>query len=170
MTDLPSASNWHIVLVEAKIKEIGPMNELLKFKNVILGFNCSVKRMKEITETYSSLDVTCYLQSYGTRSSVWGIQWDTNLLEMDCESSLYKFLYIKNGYSWFGWVLWHINHCRLFNAKSSLYIYIKYIWFDLVGFYGISTIVGYLMPNPLYTYILNIYDLVWLGFMAYQPL
>ena len=28
----------------------------------------------------------------------------------------------------------------------------------------------YLMPNPLYTYILNISDLVWLGFMAYQPL
>ena len=28
----------------------------------------------------------------------------------------------------------------------------------LVGFYGISTIVGYLMPNPLYTYILNIWD------------
>ena len=23
----------------------------------------------------------------------------------------------------------------------------------MVGFYGISTIVGYLMPNPLYTYI-----------------
>ena len=40
----------------------------------------------------------------------------------------------------------------------------------LVGFYGISTIVGYLMPNPLYTYISNIYNLVWLGFMAYQPL
>ena len=48
--------------------------------------------------------------------------------------------------------------------------YIKYIGFDLVGFYGISTIVGYLMPNPLYTYILDIYDLIWLGFMAYQPL
>ena len=70
---------------------------------------------------------------------------------------------------WFGWVLWHINYCRLFNAKSPLYIYIKYIWFDLVGFYGISTTVGYLMPNHLYTYIFNIYDLVWLGFMAYQP-
>ena len=27
------------------------------------------------------------------------------------------------------------------------------VWFDLVGFYGISTFVGYLMPNPLYTYI-----------------
>ena len=41
---------------------------------------------------------------------------------------------------------------------------------SLVGFYGISTIVGYLMPNPFYPYILNIYDSVWLGFMAYQPL
>ena len=35
----------------------------------------------------------------------------------------------------------------------------------MVTFYGISTIVGYLMPNSLNTYILNIYDLVWLGFM-----
>ena len=76
----------------------------------------------------------------------------------------------RNYLIWFGWVLWHTNHCRLFNAKSSLYLYIKYIWFGLFGFYGIPTIVGYLMLNPLYTYILNIYDLVWLGFMAYQPL
>ena len=35
----------------------------------------------------------------------------------------------------------------------------KCICFSLVGFYSISTIGGYLMPNPLYTYILNIYDL-----------
>ena len=42
--------------------------------------------------------------------------------------------------------------------------------FGLVGFYSISKIVGYLMPNTLYTYIINIYDLVWLGFMAYQSL
>ena len=28
--------------------------------------------------------------------------------------------------------------------------------YDLVWFCGISTIVGHLMPNPLYTYILNI--------------
>ena len=65
-------------------------------------------------------------------------------------------LYIYIKYIWFGlvWVLWHINHCRLFNTKSSLYIYIRYIWFGFVGFYGISTTVGYLIPNPLYTYIL----------------
>ena len=55
---------------------------------------------------------------------------------------------------------------------STKYIYNsvkKSMHCDLVGlvwFYGISTIVGYLMPNPLYTYILNIYDLVWLGFMT----
>ena len=71
---------------------------------------------------------------------------------------------------WFGWVLWHINYCRLFNAKASSYTLVKYIRYGLVGLYGILTIVGYLMPNPLYTYISNIYDLVWLGFMAYQLL
>ena len=54
---------------------------------------------------------------------------------------------------------------------NPLYTYILDIYdFVRLGFYGISTIVGYLMPNPLYTYILNIYDFVRLGFMAYQPL
>ena len=52
---------------------------------------------------------------------------------------------------------------------NSLYTYILNIY-DLVWSYGISTIVGYLMPHPLYTYILNIYGLVWFGLMAYQPL
>ncbi len=51
----------------------------------------------------------------------------------------------------------------LFNAKSSLYIYIKYTGFGLVGFYGISTIVGYLMPNPLYTYI----KYIWFGLVGF---
>ena len=35
-------------------------------------------------------------------------------------------------------------------------VYIIAQWeymFGLVGFYGISNIVGYLIPNPLYTYI-----------------
>ena len=71
---------------------------------------------------------------------------------------------------WFELVLMYINPCRLFNAKSSLYMCIEYIGFGFVGFYGISTIVGYLMPNPLYTCVLNIKDLVSWGFMAYQPL
>ena len=30
--------------------------------------------------------------------------------------------------------------------------------------------VSYLMPNPIYTYVLDILDLIWLSFMAYQPL
>ena len=65
----------------------------------------------------------------------------------------------------FGLVLWHINHCWLFNSKSSLYIYMKYIYYGLAVFYGISTTIGYLMPHYIYIYI---YDKVWLGFMTYQ--
>ncbi len=61
----------------------------------------------------------------------------------------------------FNYQLRIIITCYL-RSYSSAHISI-WIWF---GF----PIVGYLMPNPLYTYILNIYDSVWLGFMAYQPL
>ena len=39
-------------------------------------------------------------------------------------------------------------------------------WFGLLGFYGISTIVGYLMPNPLYTYIMNI----WFGLVGFYDI
>ena len=36
---------------------------------------------------------------------------------------------------------------------------IAWFFFGLVSFYSISTIVGYLMRDLLYTYILDIYDL-----------
>ena len=68
---------------------------------------------------------------------------------------------------WFGLVLWNIKHCRLFNAKFFLHIYIKYIRFGLVGFNGISIIVGYLMPNRLHIYI---YNFVSFRLMVYQTL
>ena len=42
----------------------------------------------------------------------------------------------------------------LFNGISTFICQAILVWF-----YGISSIIGYLMPNPLYTYILNIYDL-----------
>ena len=45
----------------------------------------------------------------------------------------------------------------LFNAKSGLYIYIRYIGFGWVGFYGIPSIVVNLMPNTVYMYICWIY-------------
>ena len=40
-----------------------------------------------------------------------------------------------------------------------MYIYISHNG-RLVVFYDISILVGYLMPKPIYTYILNIYDLL----------
>ena len=53
--------------------------------------------------------------------------------------------------------------------SNPLYAYRLNIY-DVFRLYGISTNVDYLMENPLYTYILNIEDLVGLGFMAYQSL
>ena len=76
------------------------------------------------------------------------------------EAKFCLYIYIKY-MIWFGWVLWHIKHCSLFDAKSCLYIYIRYNDFGLVGFYDISSIVGYFMQNSVYTYIFNIrFDLV----------
>ena len=40
-----------------------------------------------------------------------------------------------------------------FNVKSSLYIYIKYIWFRLVGLYGISTIRRLFNAKSIFMYI-----------------
>ena len=73
-------------------------------------------------------------------------------------NALYTYVLNKYDLVWFDLVLWHIKHCRLINAKSSLYIYIKYIWFGFGWFYGISTILNYLIPYLLYTYILNVND------------
>ena len=55
------------------------------------------------------------------------------------------------------------------NKNKSKFSFVEQKWhgktnkaeFALVGFYSISTIVGYLMPNPFYTNILNTYGLMW---------
>ncbi len=51
---------------------------------------------------------------------------------------------------WFG-LFYGIS--TLVGYLMPLYTYTKYIGFGIVWFYGTSTIVGYLMPNPLNTYI-----------------
>ena len=38
-----------------------------------------------------------------------------------------------DGIKGLGLVLWHINHYRLFNAKSGLFKYIRYIWFVIIS-------------------------------------
>ena len=59
------------------------------------------------------------------------------------------YTYILNICDLVGLVFYDIfKHCSSFNAKFSLFIYIRYIGFGLVGFYGMLTILGYLMPNP----------------------
>ena len=51
----------------------------------------------------------------------------------------------------------YIPHFK-FKSQGKLHSFVAFIilCFGLVGFYGISIIVGYLIPNPLYAYILNI--------------
>ena len=117
------------------------------------------------------------------------------LLLMD---ATYLQFFLVLGLIWLSWVLWHINHGRLFNAKSSLYTHIKYmIYFRWVLWHinhgrlcnaksSLYTHIIYMIyfrwvlwhinhgrlcnaKSSLYLYI-NIYDLFSLGFMAYQPL
>ena len=64
----------------------------------------------------------------------------------------------------------YLKYVQYHKGIIIIIIMVKLRAFGLVWFYGISTIVGYLMPNPLYTNIFNIFGLVWFGFMAYQPL
>ena len=61
----------------------------------------------------------------------------------------------------------------IINSEKLIQVYKKLNLTErrvLVVFYCVSTIISYLIPNPVYTYILNIYGLVGLGFMAYQAL
>ena len=87
----------------------------------------------------------CLVGFYGT----------STLVDILIPNTIYT--YILEYMIWLGLVLWYINPFVLFNAKSSLYIYIKYIGFGLVRFNSISIIACCLMPNPyLYIYIKKI--------------
>ena len=100
---------------------------------------------------------------YGISTSV--VYLMPNPLYTYTHTHIYIYIYIYIYMIWFGWVLWHINQCRLFNAKSFLYISIIYMWFGLVGFYGISNIVDYLISDPFYTYIYIKY--IWFGLVGF---
>ena len=70
------------------------------------------------------------------------------------EEMLPKYTYFK----FYTYIYIYIIFYTYTHIYIYIYIYIKYVY-NLVwlGFYSISTIIGYLMPSPLYTYILNIY-------------
>ena len=66
----------------------------------------------------------CILQPKLTGQSVhWGNQVAVGNYRVPCWLLMGDHMV---GLVWFDLVLWHISHCRLFNAKSFLYIYIKY--------------------------------------------
>ena len=67
----------------------------------------------------------------------------------------------------FNHLLWIIiiSYLKPDSYEQIIYIPLEYLInritnVNLVWVYGISTFVGYLMPNPVNTYILDIYDLL----------
>ena len=75
-----------------------------------------------------------------------------------------EFLVNTHSLLWF----YYISTIVDYSMSNLFYTHILYIiWFGWV--YGISPLLV-ILYQIFYTYILNIYDLVWLGFMAYQPL
>ena len=124
-----------------------------------------------------------HLLLINTNNSIWPINrnlTDTTTSNQCGEASPADCLVSYSGHSF----LWGSNSfpfSKIWNETSfqwnlvlNTFFRLKQFWNGQVGwlvmFYGISTIVGYLMPNPLYTSILSINDLVWLGSMTYQPL
>ena len=68
---------------------------------------------------------------------------------------LYVYIYIL-----FGLVLWHINYCRLFNAKPSSYMFVKYQHIGLEGKVfangprDMGSIPGRIIPKTLKWYLM----------------
>ena len=58
----------------------------------------------------------------------------------------------------------------MLRADQVVLMCLGFVWFG--GFYSISSLVGYITPNPVYSNISihDLFGLVWLGFMAYQQL
>ena len=59
-------------------------------------------------------------------------EWRERVRDIRAASTIWWWWWNIYDLVWF--ILWHINPCRLFNAKSSLYIYVEYIWFGGLGF------------------------------------
>ena len=49
-------------------------------------------------------------------------------------------------------IFFNIN---IFITLKNQIVLFGLVWFGLVWFHGISTIIGYLMPNSVYTYLAN---------------
>ena len=112
-----------------------------------LDNQASTGRIKTVDPGALSQGIETNLESIRQNSgSAWFITFTTSA----------KALEVNECYQNIAKLLTHPKYKHSFSKNA-----VQQVWFD-----GISTIVGYLMPNPLYTYILNMYDLVGLGFMA----
>ena len=126
---------------------------LISFKDQWDPNSCSKFNLKKSLPKYTSMSVFCFLffnfqiklslfisvvcshayelenyKSYLITCNSW---WWLN--RSDREPSLLSETILKRFWHyiclvWFDLVLWHIYHCRLFNAKYSLYMHIRHIY------------------------------------------
>ena len=113
-------------------------------------------RCKHLCDPHSLITVTFWLLD--NFSSTWAITWHYAYLTLsNCQDSYNPskiswtiwLLYCDQMCLWFGLVLWHINHCWLFNAKSCYYMYILNILF-------INTVCRYTQLNDSIVLFLTI--------------
>ena len=114
-----------------------------------LGLSSDTPRGAKRTRQLSKTDIYCLsfesimVWDCNSKSTLCGSSSVTIAFNSDLPSFFFFFLESKCSFQW-------------------LVIVILQLWFG--WFYGMSTIIGYLMLNPVYTYILNIYDL-WTHFV-----
>ena len=65
---------------------------------------------------------------------------------------------MRRAYNFLKGISLKVNVIARLEFKLTYFDAVNQLWFGLVWLHGISTIVSYLMPNLLYTYILIIYD------------
>ena len=101
-----------------------------------------ILHVRLIISLWKGVSVLCILIVLQNKLFLFGMQWRVSSLGL-----------FGNDYKENRDLHWVSAYLKNGNLQGQLYATIG----SLVGFYGISTIVGYLMPNPLFTYILNIY-------------
>ena len=93
---------------------------------ILLVFEVQIWSLIQVTNIRPCVNrqegIICTLEDFAVLedNSVKMMRLEIELAIMPRGYRIFNGLFSKDGLLWFGSVLWHINHCRLFNAKSSL--------------------------------------------------
>ena len=122
-------------------------------------FNCiSLSRLFVVSENIQSLYAIYFLKRHNwfkwfyinTQHFLLNLEGSYSIwykIILTSNTELYSYLSNYGTYKTIAWLLdyslllWHINHCRLLNAKSSLYIIIyDLVWLDFIAYQSLEVI------------------------------